>query len=252
MSRRNRLKKRKTRANDDEIISRVDSMLDFIVEDEDEEYEPQTSRGEYFDVDSKPLQDELILALSMSLKVPEHKISQAVSQVFDNISPYMLDDYLDEKPSNKSWKLGVDKKVIKRIEPQLTTLRSEMEKDIPTIPKILSANVTKEDKKRCLRFFDEMKNSEQYSSDYFRLQDSINEILGKSKFHSKEEIIFLEAEEERLKKMSFTLETLKTKILKLNASSEIKAKLLSQYEEMVSYPSDSPYYTTLKEEIEWL
>jgi len=191
------------------------------------------------------------LALSDALNVSSNIISPIISSVFSNVSPHMIDEYLSCKPSNNHWKVGTDSSIIQKTEPLLIQIREEMEKETPTIPKILQSCITKEEKKKCMRLFDQMNNVEPYTSEYFQLFDSINEILGKSRNHSKEEIQFLELEEEKLRNLYVSLDSLKTKILKLEADSKIKAKLLSQYEEMMNYPSDSSYYTSMKEEIEW-
>ena len=260
MSKRNRLKKRKIENPADltprvwnqeqETLIKVDSLADFIVDDEEESYNPD-HRGEYFDLDTQPLQKELVSALSDSLNFPTNKIWPVVSSVFQNMAPYMIDDYFSAKPSNNNWKVGEESKIIRKLEPQLLELRNEMEDETPNIPKILEACITKDEKKKALRLFDQMNNVDPYSSDYFRLMDSINELLGKSNYYSKEDIKFLESEEKKLKNMFVNSDSLKTKILKLNADSTIKAKLLSQYEEMMTYPSDSSYYMSMREEIEW-
>lgn len=130
-------------------------------------------------------------------------------------------------------------------------IRDEMEDEVPTIEKIMISNITRNDKKQCLRLLDQMTNSDEYSSECFRLIDSINEILLKGKNYTKEEIKFLELEEEKLKNMYVSLDTLKSKILKLDADLGVKSKILKMYDEMMTYPSDSTTYTSLKEEIEW-
>ena len=130
-------------------------------------------------------------------------------------------------------------------------IRDEMENEVPTILKIMSSNITRNDKKQCLRLLDQMSNSDEFSADCFRLIDSINEILSKGNNYTKDEIKFLEREEEKLKNMYVSIDTLKTKILKLNADPSIKSKILNMYDEMMTYPTDSTTYTSLKEEIEW-
>ena len=252
MSSRKRLKRRKK-----ETISKVDSMSDFIVEEDDVEYDSNVydqercGGNEYFEIDSLPLQKELVNNLSKRLNVPHNELSEAIQEVFKSVSPYMIDDYFGARPSTNSWKVGEDPKIVGKIEKDLDQIREEMDQEIPTIPKIMSANITKDDKKRCIRLFDQMQNSEPFTSDYFRLGDEINGILGKSHFYSKKEVTYLEKEEEKLKNLFVSKDNLKTKILKLDADVQIKAQLLSQYEEMISYPSDSPLHSSLRDEISW-
>lgn len=199
--RRNQLKKRKIVEDKGESesaeIYRINSMSDFIVDDEDE-----------FKDDFVPHQDFYPISSSVN------KLPQKEREIF-------------------------------------TELQKEIENEKPTIEKIMSSNVTKTDKKICLRLYEQMSCAEDTNAEYFRLIDNINEILKKGEMYSLEDIRFLELEESKLKNMYVTNDTLKTKILKLEADDKIKAKILSMYEEMLTYPSDSSTYSSLREEIEW-
>jgi ATP-dependent Lon protease len=130
-------------------------------------------------------------------------------------------------------------------------LCKEMDGEKPTIEKIMKSNITQNDKKFCLRLYEQMSCAEDTNSEYFRLIDNINEILYKGKIYTVEEIRFFEEEENKLKNMRASNDTLKTKILKLEADDKIKAKILSMHEEMLTYPTDSTTYSSLREEIEW-
>lgn len=131
----------------------------------------------------------------------------------------------------------------------LKPLFDDLETQIPTEEKILSAQLTKNDKQKCFRLFLQFKNTEPNSSEWFRLIDSINEILNIK--YSLDEIQFLDREEEKLSQIDFNPDSLKYKILKLNANDQIKAKILAMYNDMITYPEDSSIYSSLKEEIEW-
>lgn len=160
---------------------------------------------------------------------------------------FIVDDEYDEESKN----FEIILKLPEKQKEEFLDIRDEMEDEVPTIEKIMISNITRNDKKQCLRLLDQMTNSDEYSSECFRLIDSINEILLKGKNYTKEEIKFLELEEEKLKNMYVSLDTLKSKILKLDADSGVKSKILKMYDEMMTYPSDSTTYTSLKEEIEW-
>jgi len=132
-------------------------------------------------------------------------------------------------------------------------LQKELDDEIPTLNSIMQSNTTKTDKKTCLKLFEQMSAVERAdgtNAEYYRLVDSINIILSKSKTFSTEEIRFLENEEEKLTDAQPPLD-LKTKILRLEAPTEIKGALLKQYSEMQTYSADSPLYNSLREEIEW-
>jgi ATP-dependent Lon protease len=161
----------------------------------------------------------------------------------DSLDEFIVDDSYD--------KYSASAKLHPKQKEEFLNLRDELDEEVPTIEKIMNANITKGDKKMCLRLFDQFNNADPYSDIYFRLIDSINEILFKAKAYTKSEVAFLEKEEEKLKEIYVSKDTLKTKILKLEASIDIKARLLSMYDEMMSYPNDSTTHTSLREEIEW-
>ena len=197
--RRNHLKKRRVEEKDESSeIYRVNSINDFVLEDEDGEVD---ETGEYTGNEDFVVRPKV------------------------NLPPREKEEFL--------------------------SLRQEMENEIPTIEKIMKSNITKMEKKNCLRLFEQMSCAEDTNAEYFRLIDSINEILTKGKMYTKEEIHFLEKEENKLKNMYVSNDTIKTKILKLQADDKIKSKILSMYEEMLTYPQDSSMYSSLREEIEW-
>ena len=132
---------------------------------------------------------------------------------------------------------------------EVDPLSKEMQDEIPDLSRILSANITKSDKKRCIRLLEQMEIVEPFSEDFFRFSDDINRTL--SIQYSLSDLEFLEKEEERLSKISLENGNLKIKILKLEAGDQIKKNLLSQYYQMISYPSDSSTHISLREEIEW-
>jgi len=226
-------------------LPRIDSLSDFIVS-EDEDYDP--NYGNYFQVDTKPLQQELITSISAKLNLDVSKVSRVVSEVFTDMTDLMLDDYI---PTNNQWKLGTDKRKIKKLEPELKKLRDEMSDEIPTILRIMEASITKADKKQCLRLYYQLQYSEQYTENYFRLIDQINNILGKASSENYKEILELEKKEERIKQIFKAPDNLRNRILKLDASDDVIAKLLKKYYEMNTYPSDSSLHLSLREEIEW-
>jgi ATP-dependent Lon protease len=187
-----------------------------------------------------------------------HTSEDDEGSLVDFVAPSEEEDWQGGNWRDKNWKdeIWKDERIEwrienKEIEKEYLSLREEMEREVPTIEKILSANLTHNDKKKCIRLFESLQTFEPYSEDYFRLIDSINDIIFKSKFVTPEEVTFLEKEEEKLKSVYVTNETLKTKILKLNAPSETKSKILRMYDELLTYPPDSSTYSSLREEIEW-
>ena len=80
-------------------------------------------------------------------------------------------------------------------------LKTELDAELPSLEKILNSQITKNDKKECLKLFTQfanLKNSSDINSEYYRLIDCINLLLKKSDNYTLEEIKFLESEENRL------------------------------------------------------
>lgn len=227
---RSRTKKRKVERQqrdeptESEGIYRVGSLSEFIVEDEEEM--ETGNEEESYDPKREPEEQESLQ------QEGRNKRSN-----FNNMRIDAILDRMDSLPPNK-----------KR---EYSELCKEIESETPTIDKIMNSNITRNDKKECLKLFEQFNNTEEYGEDYYRLIGSINEILSKGSGYTKEEIQFLEKEEDRLKNMYVSNDNLKTKILKLEADSKIKSKLLNMYEIMLTYPSDNSTYQTLREKIEW-
>ncbi len=142
------------------------------------------------------------------------------------------------------------------------SLRAELESELPTLEKIMNSKITRTDKKQCLKLYRQFLDVSEKNSDYYRLIDNINNYLQNT--YSDSELAILEqreeklkAEEKRLEKLHCSLscdnlsDCLKTKILELHAPENVKAKLLSRYREMMSYPQDNSNYNSLREELEW-
>lgn len=209
-------------------IPRIESLDDFIVDDEEvgeNVYLPGVSN----------IQSKLISSLSKKLKIHSKVIKPIIENVFYEID--LEDENFPE--------ISLEKRS------EYLEICQEMENEIPDENKIMKSNLTRKDKKFCLKLWNQLQTIEEYSNEYFQIIERINNLIEKSKFYTKKEIEFLEKEEEKLKKNYVDDTDLKNKILNLQAESYIKSKLLKMYDQMMTYPVDSSTHTSLKEEIEW-
>ena len=203
--------------------------------------------SEYFDVDSLPLQKTLIKRLKREGLDPE-LATQIVTDTFQEVGTELISDYLSPKPSD-SWKSEIDHP--EELEPEYKKLRAEIESEKPSIPKILQANITFNDKKHCLRLFDQLKNLDEYTAEYDQKADEINNFLLKGNQYTKQQIKVLENTEKRLQTMTGPLDNLKNRILSLEASDSVKGIIYGQYLQMMEHEVGSQTYNALREEIEW-
>lgn len=165
---------------------------------------------------------------------------------------YLNDGFvINDEPITDRWKQNIPKKDIKRLEPELKKIRSIIESEMPTMAKILDANITLEDKKKCVRLFDQLGNVYQYTDEYNNIVENINNIIMKGNNYTKKEIERLEQIECNLRKIASPEDTLKNQILNLNANNNVKAILYGQYLELQNHEIGSQSYNAIREEIEW-
>lgn len=219
---------------------------DFI--DDEEEY---VNVDNYFEIDSIRLQRALIENLTNNFEITSDEIQPIVEETF-KINIDSIDQYLSAKPSDISWKLGMNPKKIQKLEPKLLKLRQEIEDEKPTIEKILTYPLNKDEQKKCIKLFDRLNNLEPFTSDYSFVQDSINHILDESKNQSHKEVEYLERENERLKSITSVKYSIKNRILKLEADDNVKKTLYVKYLNMMKHEPGSTVYNSLKDEIEWV
>jgi len=217
----------------------------FIVDDNSE-----NSGGEYFDLDSEPIQQDIISHLTET-GIDKKLAKKSVKRAFSQTGSRLVQDYIGAKPNENSWKLGISNSVIKKIEPELKRIRQEIQDETPTISKILCANITHEDKKKCIILFDQLNNIEPYTSEHSNKIEEINNIIRKEKAYTKDEIKQLETIEAELKLKSGTGDNLKNRILTMNAPDNVKAIVYGQYLEMLEHQVGSQAYNSIREEIEW-
>jgi ATP-dependent Lon protease len=229
-------------------------MSDDGSDDSDVEFDPidNVTGDNYFECDSKPIQKDIIKRLSESnIDINPSELEDVVSRAFSGTSQCFLQDYMGCKPSNDMWKLGMSQKDVKELEPELELIRREIEDEVPTIPKILQSNTTREDKKRCIKLYDQLKNTEPYTTEYETIIEKINNIIRKGKQYTKKEIQELERIESKLKLQVTAPDNLKNRILKLDADEKTKAIIYSLYLEMLEHEPGSQAYNTIREEVEW-
>ena len=218
---------------------------DFIERDEsDNEYH---DGQEYFDVDSQPLQTKIIKRLR-ERGIDRELATRAVAKTFQEVGTDLISDYLSPKPSD-SWKSEINNP--EEFEPEYTKLRSELENEKPTIPKILQANITTSDKKHCLRLFDQLRNMDQYTAEYDQKEDEINNFLRKGDQYTPQQIQELESVEKHIRTIAGPCDNLKNQILSLDASDRVKGIIYGQYLQMMEHEVGSQTYNAIREEIEW-
>lgn len=211
-------------------------------------------RDEYFVLDRGPLIDAVTNRLKKIVPdLPKEGLNTAVKNAIKKVHDHIVEDYCHAKPNDTRWKVNLDKKEVKELEPVLKDIRSDMDKDIPSIASILRAKIPKGDKKKALRLYDILQNCEPFTEVYYKYCHNISKILAIEKeLTNPEEVSKLEKEEEKLKKNigSFN-QDLKIKILQLDADERTKTRIYEMYLDLMSRSSADSDYSTLKQKVIW-
>jgi len=213
----------------------------------------ENKNNNYFMLDTKKIQQDMVKRLTnnKSLNITEDEAEKVVTETFTGVSNHFIAKYAGCKVSDEHWKLGLTDNEINTIDSDVKRIRQKIEEEIPTIPKIFKANITEADKIRCTKMYDQLQNIEPYTTDHDNKVSEINNILRKSNKYTKDEIKFLESEANRLKEIAKPPDDLVDRILKLDASDNVKAIIYGQYLEMLEHETGSQAYNAIREEIEW-
>jgi len=244
-------------SDDEPLIISKDSLSLTSENDADEVYscsptcseeEESNESSEYFDYDKTNIIDavtERVRTKFSSLNLPEDKLKEVVKISMDKARDDIFDDYCGNKPSDTRWKVGLSEERIKKLEPELKALRDEMTTEIPTMCKILEARIPKNDKKKALRLFDILNNTEPFTTEYFAYEDHIKTILESEKQFEGINIEDMEEKERVLKAVkTSSARSLRISIINLDAADSVKSTLLEMYDDMERYnPSDTEYNT---------
>ncbi len=223
---------------------------DGFVQD-DSYYVENSEQNPYFELDSEPIQKDIIDRMVETGDIDPEVAESIVQNAFKGTGEELIQNYIGTKPSTDSWKLNQSETTVKRLEPELKKIRNLIEEETPTIPKILESNITLDDKKRCIKLFDQLNNTEPYTSEHDTIIETINNIIRKGKKYTKAEIEKLESIETNLKVIAVPPDNLKNQILTLDANDNVKGIIYGQYLEMLEHEPGSQAYNSIREEIEW-
>jgi ATP-dependent Lon protease len=211
-------------------------------------------RNEFFEPDTNDLTNDItnhLMDKFSDLGLPKEKLKRAVEKQMKRAREDVFDEYCDSRPRDKRWKVGVDKETVKELEPELKKLRLEIEDEKPTMIKILMAKIPKKDKTNALQLFSLLENVDQYSEERICLENRISELLKiENVFGDKVE--YYEQEEERIKELvGDHNKFLKKKILDLDASDKVKARIYEMYLDLLEHQPRSSEYCSIKAKIDW-
>ncbi len=258
--------------NDSSVVSEEDTdEEDTDEEDTDEEIHPSVfrilgreyrgrefddfeKRNDFFEPDTDDLTNDItnhLMNKFSDLELPEKDLKKEIERSMKRARDDVFDEYCDSKPRDKRWKIGVDKQTVKELEPELKRLRLDIENKKPTMIKILTAKIPRKDKEKALQLFNLLENMDQYSEERIFQEKQISDLLESEKVFG-DNVEYYEKEEERIKELAGDCNKfLKKKILDLEVSDNVKAKIYGMYLDLMNQRPDSSEYCSIKAKINW-
>ena len=246
-----RNKRKRNNAKNDEKVPkkrRKTSLEDDSVDEDDNENEDSCQFDLYFMPDIDELSEMIYEELPHRKKIKLRDIKKCLTK----IDRSLLTEYSTPIPKDTTWKLGLPKKRVIELDPILKKARKILKENKPTMEKILSSNITIQDKVKVIELFDIYKNSVPYSFEEKNISRRIDQIITSPLNISKKEIDYLEDEEKRLKRIvDDCSKGLKYRILTLNANDTIKKRIWEMYQKLETYDIHDQEYQNLKNKIVW-
>jgi ATP-dependent Lon protease len=223
----------------------------FEVKDSEDSEEGDKSEEEYFELDISPIQNAIHSKfLKLFPNLPEKDLNEALNRALVN-SEDILERFCNAKPGGERWKVGLEEEKVEELEPVLKTIRTKIDNDKITLPKILESNIQFSDKIKAVELYDILENSEPFTLEYRDIEISIKNIL-KSAMGTPEILGESEKIEEELRSKSGDfIHNIKKKILYLNADIETKTRIYEMFTTMCNLTPSSEEYSSLKSKIIW-
>ena len=249
-----------TKFDDDDYVQEScdedenDSLSDDDCDTLDSE-ESSSSDEEYFTLERGPIAgliSQRIKNLIPECDFQDDELKDAVNAAMEKASADMVEEYCGVVPLDERWKSDLEESEIQTLEPELQSIRETLEKEQPSLVKILKARIPKAEKKEAVELFDILQNTEPYTYPHKNISSRIRKILDSERHLQDVNIEELEEEERKIVQHFSSSDTsLKTKILLLGVDAKVKARIYELYHDMLDLPDDSSERANLKKKIRW-
>ena len=197
--------------------------------------------------------EKKILEKFPDLKDERNSLHMAIIEALNDADEGLVKQYCGAKPNDTIWKVGATQEEIESLEPKLKEARKRIDEEEPTLLRILQADVTPKDRRELVQLLDIYKNTEPYTIEQYNLKMRINGMLKQTSGNS---VKRMEADDEADKIMNSTetlsVESMKMKIVELQADNIKKKRMLHLLQELKETPEDTTMYRSAKEKLEWL
>ena len=166
-----------------------------------------------------------------------------------NIGKSLVERLLTLSENTDDWTDGLTQEKIDKLKPMYDGIQQKLRDETPTVSKILEANLTESEKKRCLQMLDAMNSNLPGSMPFYEMRNALIDSLEKSA--SPHNIDDIAREEARITAILSDTQNMKQKILSLNVPDTIKTSLYAKYLKLDKMDISDTCYSTLKDQIEW-
>jgi len=207
---------------------------------------------EYFAQEQKPLRDSIVNTLVEQGIYPEEDketLENAVGVALIEARS-LTNEYCSAIPADEKWKIGLPLKEVEELEKILIPIRDAMKDEIPTLVKILRANIPFDRKKTAVRYFDTLNNLEPYTQEYRNQSNMINLLLATGKDSTPADVEEQEKALKTLKKQRDEhLITPKRLLQAPRLSSEDRLRLYKQWDILEHTDMSTDAYLTIEDGI---
>lgn len=212
----------------------------------DDEEESTTSDEEFIDDE----EDADVITQELLNQFPHLSKMTLKNKVDETLEKF--EEYATEVPKDELWKRDLSKKEVRKLEPQLKRLRYQISEEKPSIVKILNSKLPEYDKKRALKLFDILQNTQPYSEEKLNLEEQLQSLISSASRLNQEDIERIDKEEKKYQDQLYNTDLeMKSQIFKLNTDEDTRGKIYSIYLQMTNSDPTGSEYFSYRNKLKW-
>lgn len=179
----------------------------------------------------------------------DEKLTEKQKELRDIIDDLFKKEYDDEIVTNE-WMIKMSNKDIEEINKKMNEIREKIEKETPTLIKIINSGLTEKDKIMLINKYYIYSNMDEYTEERYQMKQYITNYIRMNEIKSKDKLKEITKLEEYFNKKTISEDTLKYRILMMDTSEENKTIIYRKYLEL---ETQTIFETeVMKDKREWL
>ena len=192
---------------------------------------------------------ETELSPLMGNKGSQSLLKEAIIRIFSRLDEDgEAESKINQLVENVEWeKMGMD---VDKYQQELMDLKKAIKDDIPNVGKILMAPISFQEKKKALELLEVFNNTEPSTEEYYTRKNSLKELLKVDcGLDIQQRSQLVEFEELMKNKVDSSIDSIKYRIMTLNASDDIKKRLYNQYQQLLLLDSNDAEYRNSRQKL---